>query len=533
MSRTVANILLLTLLKGSGLLLSLVLVMLQTAVLGTGPLADAYFMVRRLILSAINMTGEATNQLLVPEFVRQTARQGAGRARRAMARGGAVLVLGSLVLAGLVAGFAPAVVAALAPGFDTQRAGEAELLLRIAAICLPLAMMGGVAGAFNFSRRRFGITTLARMAPRLVLVLVLLAMGAAAGPVVLTWAMVAGVAISTGVVIWKSLREAGRDAGEEDEAPAENALAESAAAATNQSDGDAGRRRQRAAAIAINVVAQMAMGWLDAGLASLAGAGAVTVLFVAQRLLSSAPGAVNSSVTAVFYTEYSHDAASAAEGRDARGGQVAAAVRISLFMVVPLAFLILVAATPLVQVLLERGAFTAADTAATAQVMRLLSPLLLINAVLAAFLAATLADGRLPLVRIFLWFSLATLGLRLVLGLALVEGAGLAGLALAIILSSCAGALVLGRALGQSHGRLFLGHDLRALGVMLVSGAVAALGAMVPLQLGGVAGLLLSGLVLAGLFVAGCALGRLKEVMVLKRLMLARWRRGRTGADQS
>lgn len=543
MSRTVANIFLLTALKIAGLLLSVVLIMLQTAVLGAGPMADAYFLVRRLILSAINMTGEATNQLLVPDFARQSAAFGAARARRAMGRGGLVLVAISVLIAGVVAIFAPLVVAALAPGFDAERSSMAVLLLRIVVICLPLSMIGGVAGAFNFSRRRFGITTLARMAPRLALVLVLLAMGAAAGPVALSWALVAGVALSTAVVVWKSLREAARPAAPVtgSEAEAERADIARPVDATHQRSRQRPhqRTRARAWAIGINVVAQMAMGWLDAGLASMAGVGAVTVLFVAQRLLSSAPGAVNSSVTAVFYTEYSHSAATAGSSPDAAqrppeapGGdakaQVAAAVRISLFLVLPLALFILLAAEPLVRLLLERGAFTPADTKATAEVMRYLSPLLLVNAVLAAFLAATLADARLPLVRIFLWFSAVTLGLRLILGLVLVHYAGLAGLAVAIILSSVAGAVVLGLALSRSHGRLFQRHDQRALATMvgaavLGAGAAASAGQMFgPTNPVGLVGM---GAVLVVVFVLLCASARLPEMMALKRIILRKWRR--------
>ncbi len=608
MSRTVTNIFLLTGLKIAGLLLSLVLIMLQTAVLGAGPMADAYFLVRRLILTAINMAGEASNQLLVPDFARRstaigtvtTGRTGAtgaigatgatvgiggtgaaSWAPKVIGRGGLSLIALAVLIAGAVAIFAPAVVALLAPGFDPERSEMAVHLLRIVAICLPLSMIGGVAGAFNFSRRRFGITTLARMVPRIALVLVLLTMAGAAGPVALSWALVAGVAVSTAIVVWTSLREAARLPGSPTKGSEGDEGARTVALDTDTDiDTDTGteanskvaphvtshlvarhqaprqdprqRTRARAWAIGINVVAQMAMGWLDAGLASMAGVGAVTVLFVAQRLLSSAPGAVNSSVTAVFYTEYSHGAATLDRvadwvadqpsdrasdtgkrpfpnpARDAKV-QVAAAVRISLLVVLPLALFILLAAEPLVRLLLERGAFTPADTKATAELMRFLSPVLLINAVLAAFVTATLADARLPLVRVFLCFASVTLGLRLLLGLVLVPVGGLAGLALAIILSSVAGATVLGVALSRFRGRLFRPHDQRALATMfgaamLGAGAAAAVGRV--FNPGDVAGVVGMGAALLAVYLLVCTGARLPEMMALKRIALRKWRRG-------
>jgi len=606
MSRTVTNIFLLTGLKIAGLLLSLVLIMLQTAVLGAGPMADAYFLVRRLILTAINMAGEASNQLLVPDFARRSTAIGtvttgrtsatgaagasdatvgiggtgaASWAPKVMGRGGLSLIALAVLIAGAVAIFTPEVVALLAPGFDPESSDMAVHLLRIVAICLPLSMIGGVAGAFNFSRRRFGITTLARMVPRIALVLVLLTMAGAAGPVALSWALVAGVAVSTAIVVWTSLREAARlpgspTKGSEGDEGDEGARTVALDTDTNiDTDTEANskvaphvaphatphidtprivaphqaprqRTRARAWAIGINVVAQMAMGWLDAGLASMAGVGAVTVLFVAQRLLSSAPGAVNSSVTAVFYTEYSHGAATLDQPSDRAsdtGGrpfpkpacdakvQVAAAVRISLLLVLPLALFILLAAEPLVRLLLERGAFTPADTKATAELMRFLSPVLLINAVLAAFVTATLADARLPLVRVFLCFASVTLGLRLILGLVLVPVGGLAGLALAIILSSVAGAPVLGMALSRFRGRLFRRHDQRALATMfgaamLGAGAAAAVARV--FNPGDVAGAVGMGAVLLAVYLLVCTGARLPETMALQRIALRKWRRG-------
>ncbi|MCE8510797.1 oligosaccharide flippase family protein [Ruegeria pomeroyi] len=504
-ARLLANIVLMTGLKLVGLLLSVLLIVLQTAAFGTTPAADAYFTVRRFVLSAIAMAFEATNQLAVPEFVREVQSGGHAGMRRALLRFG-IPIVGLLSLIALALWvFAEPVVRLLAPGFDDDRLAQAAELLGVVALCLPLTGIAALAGAFNFARRRFGLTTLARLLPRVTLLPVLLVMGAAVTPLSLSWALVIGVALMALMIVVQGLRDLRRmDRG---------GLSMPRRSTTPR----------RAAAVTINAAAQMAMGWADAALASLTGLGGVTIMFVAQRLLSAAPGAVNSAVNSAYYTEYSHAAGAEAGARPT----IAAAVRISLFLTLPLVAFVMIAATPLITFLLERGAFTAEDTAASADLVRFLAPLLLVNAVLAAFLPATLADDGLPLVRVFLWFSAVALLIRFAAGLPLGALFGLKGVASSILLASTGSALVLARALHRRHSALGTRHDLREIALMIGAAVVAAAVSTLvwwQLDLGDLALLCAHALTVGLLFLAGCALLRLPEMQALLALLRRRRR---------
>lgn len=501
--RLLANIFLMTVLKLFGLFLSLVLIILQTAFFGAGASSDAYFFVRRLILSSLAMIFEASNQLTVPEFVRGLE-GGTEALHRVLWRFGAPLVAGMSLLAFIVGLAAHPIITLMAPGFDPERVEQSATLLRIVVICLPLTMIGAIAGSFNFARRQFGLTMFVRLAPRLALIPVFVVLGAAVTPEALSWALVAGTAVMTAAICWSGL----------------NALRTVAAGVARPVR--KARTRQRAAAVAINAVAQMAMGWIDAALASLVGVGGVTIMFVAQRLLSAAPGAVNSSVTSAYYTEYSHAAAAGGEKADL---QIALAVRISLFLALPLAAFVMVSAPELIDFLLQRGAFQAEDAAATARVLRYLSALLILNAVLAALLPAVLSDDGLPMVRVFLWFSFAALATRIVAGIPLVHLLGLRGVAISIILASLASAMVLAGYLYRRHGSFFRLRDIRAILYMVVAAVVA--GVATHLALGhsgllGVAGLVFSAAAIGTIFLGLCATVRLPEARALGALLRRR-----------
>lgn len=505
-ARLFGNIILMTGLKLVGLLLSVALIVLQAAIFGTTQTADAYFFVRRLILSAIVMVFSATNQLTVPEFVRALHGAEGDGPRRAMLRFGVPVVLLVSVVALVSAAYSTFIVGSLAPGFGPERVEEAAKLLRIVLICLPLSAIAAMAGAFNFARRKFGITTLARLAPRIALLLAIAVLGAQASPVALSRALVAGVAIMTLLIVWRGWRSLRGSRTE----PAKG--------------GAATKTRTRAVAVTLNAAAQMATGWMDSALASLTGIGGVTIMFVAQRLLSAAPGAVNSAVNSAYYTEYSHNATT----RETHpSGQIASAVRISLFLTLPLVVFVMTTAEPLIRFLLEHGAFTAQDSAATADLVRFLAPLLLVNAVLAALIPAVLADDRLPLVRVFLWFAAASLLIRLAAGLPLAQIWGLKGLAISILLASTGAAGVLGFYLHRHHGSLFALSDLRALGSMIASALVTGLAALqmaAVLEPTGLWSLIAMAGAVAVLFLLSCAACRLSEIDALKGLLAGKAR---------
>ena len=97
--------------------------------------------------------------------------------------------------------------------------------------------------------------------------------------------------------------------------------------------------------------------WIDMAIASLAGVGAIAILEFGLRLINVAPSAVSSSVTTVYYTEFS-ESAHRREIETLRD-QIRAACRITLFFIVPMAVVLSMLADIVVGILLSHGAFDA------------------------------------------------------------------------------------------------------------------------------------------------------------------------------
>src|ERR1700730_8833587 len=94
---------------------------LTAAVLGAGPVADAFFVAFRLPnhFRAIFAEG-AFNAAFVPAFARIRAERGADAARLFADRIFTLLVASQIVLLGLALAFTPDLIRLLAPGFDAD-----------------------------------------------------------------------------------------------------------------------------------------------------------------------------------------------------------------------------------------------------------------------------------------------------------------------------------------------------------------------------------------------------------------------------
>jgi len=258
---------------------------------------------------------------------------------------------------------------------------------------------------------------------------------------------------------------------------------------------------------------------------------AVTAINYAYRLLAQPLSILGLSLGTVAFPTL---AALANEGRlEEFRHTLARMIRVVLFLSLPVAALVLALRLPLVRFLLERKAFTAESTAATAQVLLFfalgLPAACVTEIVLRSFYA--LHDTRTPVL-----VGVAIVAANVVLGFGLMQLLGFVGLALSFSLTNTVETgvllLLLRRKIERLEGRDLLLSGLRSLGAAVLAAAVAALllpwvertiaGAGILRQFVRLGGLALLG---TGLYLGLVALLRSPEIGEARALL----RRGRRG----
>ncbi len=328
---------------------------LIAAALGSGPVADAFFVAFRFPNLFRRLFGEgAFNAAFVPLFARRLEGEGkasaVGFAEEALS--GLLFIL--LLFSALCMLAMPWLMAVLAPGFisNPQKYDLAVLLTQIAfpyLLCMSLvALLSGVLNSLH----RF---TAAAAAPVLLNVILITAISIA---IALGWSELpgAGIILASGVfvaglaqlaMLWFATRNAG------------------IALRFKRPRYTPGMKRLVSLGIPglisggitqINIV----IGTIIASLQ----AGAVSFLYYADRLYQLPLGIVGVAIGVVLLPDLAR--------RLRAGDQVAAmnsmnrSLEFALLLTLPAAVALAVAATPIIQVLFERGAFQASDTAATA-----------------------------------------------------------------------------------------------------------------------------------------------------------------------
>lgn len=317
---------------------------------GTGIEADALALTLMIVVAAANELGTWISTLFVPQYVDARARDGEAAAAGFLGAGLTAVAAGSLALAALVALAAPGIVALLAP--DLAARGAAVGLLRLFAPLVVLAPVSVLLAAALQANDRFvlagarqlcwygaTVVALVALAPRL---------GAAAVPV----GMVAGYALFC-LLLAADLR--------------------ARVPAARVPPGGAGRREGVArlrglAGLLLPLALASALNYVNVtferAIAARLPEGSLAALTYAFRLLNFPVNLLVLNATAMLLPALARHAS-----RD-EPAEVAAlvlrALRLTLVFTVGLAALAVALAGPLVAVLLERGAFTAASTALTA-----------------------------------------------------------------------------------------------------------------------------------------------------------------------
>jgi putative peptidoglycan lipid II flippase len=346
------------------------------AILGAGPVADAFFVAFRLPnhFRAIFAEG-AFNAAFVPAYARVRASGGADRASMFADRIFTLLLAVELVLLALALIFTPALIALLAPGFsrDPERFTLATELTRITFPYLVLISLVTLYGGILNALHRFA--------------------AAAAAPILLNLAMIAtlalvaffptaGHAAAWGVLISGVLQAllVAADARRNKVLPAFRAFA---------LDDDAKRFFKALGPATLGSGGTQIALFADTIIASFLAAGALSALYYADRLNQLPIGVIGIAAGTVLLPEM----ASRIAAGDEAGAHYSQnrAIEFTLILSVPCVAAFLVVPDLIMRALFARGAFTAADAAAAGATLAAytigLVPFVLLRSVSATFLA--------------------------------------------------------------------------------------------------------------------------------------------------
>lgn len=461
----------------------------------------------------------AMTAAFVPAFTRTLTRDSRAAAWRLgnLVINALVVLTGVLVVAGIV--FAAPITRAIAPRFS-ETPGKLELTTGLTRVMLPflttVAVSVALMGMLN-SLRRFFVPALA---PAMFNVATI-ACAFALVPLTprLGWPPITGIAIGTlagglGQVLiqWPALRREGFRY----------------RAVLDFSDPGLREVLRMMGPGTVGLAATQVNVFVNTYLATSQPQGAVSWLAYAFRLMYLPIGLFGVSLATAAIPEIARHAA--ADDRPAMRATLARALRMMMVMNVPATIGLMVLASPIVSLLLERGRFTAIDTGATAAALVFYAPgLLAYSAVkIASPTFYSLRDTRTPVL-----LSTASIVVNLLLNLALVRVLGFRGLALGTALAASFNAgmllwLLRRRLAGLDGGRIAITF-VKILAASIAMGiaahaAIAWLESALPGASTAVRGLRVAGAIAAGLavlLVAARAL-RLDELSLAVDRLLGR-----------
>jgi putative peptidoglycan lipid II flippase len=387
------------------------------AIIGAGPVADAFFVAFRLPnhFRAIFAEG-AFNAAFIPAYARIRKQGGEDAAKLFGDRIFTLLVASQVVLLALALLFTPQVLDVLAPGFsrDPQKFALAVDLTRITFPYLPLitlvTLWGGILNALNRFAAAAAASTLLNVAMMATLA-------------VAWWFPTVGHAAAWGVLISGVLQAAlvGGDAWRAGVMTSFRAL---------RWDDDVKRFfKALGPAIVGSAGTQLAL-LADTVIASSLTTGAISALYYADRIDQLPIGVIGIAVGTVLVPEMTHRVA-AGDHAGARAAQNRA-IEFALLLAIPCVIAFLVIPEVIMKGLFMRGAFTAQDAHAAAMTLVAytvgLVPFVLIRSVVAPFLArgdtATPVKAALTGTAVNIVLKIALMGPLAQVGLALATSIG-------------------------------------------------------------------------------------------------------------
>lgn len=470
-ARSLASVLAVLVLKGLGVALSVAISVAIAGLFGATSVTDAFFLARRVVMNVAAVLERSVQLVMVPPLVRIAEQEGIAGLHRMLARNTRRLLLLAAVAVAAAFVLAPQIVGLVAPGFDEARRAAAVLYFRVFVVTLPISAYAALSGAMFNAVRRFVLPVSARLLPRLFSLAalgVLAATPLALGMNLVAWAVAAGV-VTMGAVFAIASRRLFAS-------PGPVAAIRTARTPAPVSGG-------RLVALVLGQVHMLASSWIDMGFASLTAPGNVAILEFAQRLVNIGPGAAIGSVMVVYYTEFASALSAGDSARFRR--HLVEALRMTVFMVLPVGVALFFLSQDLVAVLFARGAFAPEAAQMTARIVSLLAPLVVVNALVSAFFAAILAEPHMSHLRVLGAALAGSILVRAGLDLALIDRIGLLAVPIASLASSLVPLVLIYGALAGRTGRLLRKGDIAPFLAIAGAGAVMALAMTAVMASGG------------------------------------------------
>ena len=405
------------------------------ALLGTGAVADAFLVAFQLVNVARRLLSEgALNAALVPTWLRLRDTEGALAASGFAGRVLGTISAAMIAVAALLGLAMPFVITVLAPGFAGHETlqlavDDARLMLPYLAFAGPVTVMLALASA----QSRFALTAFSPVLFNIALIAVMIAlilMPRDAGFAALVLAATIGLAGLLQLLILIARRR-----GDAVAAPLRVSL-----------DPEMRRFLGRALpGMAASAAPQLLI--VAGAVIASASPSAVSWLYFANRLIELPLGMVGVAMGTVLIPELT---------RSLRGGDKdviahaeSRALELAIGLALPATLGLIALSEPIVRLLFEHGAFTAGDTAATAQALVFLAlglpAQVLVKALSPAFFARE--DTLAPL-----WATLKAVVVAIVCAILLGHFFGAAGIAAGIALGAWSNALSLIRQGAASFG---------------------------------------------------------------------------------
>lgn len=331
---------------------------LIAGVLGAGPIADAFFVAFRFPNLFRRLFAEgAFNAAFVPLFARRLAGEGPGAAREFAEQALAVLLVALMLTTAIAEIAMPWLMYLIAPGFaaDPAKFDLAVLLTRIAfpyLLCVSLvALLSGILNALD----RFAVAAAAPILLNIVLISVMLGVtwyafgNTPEAGVALAWGVaLAGVLQLVVLAYW--VRHVGM--GLKIRKP-------------RMTEGVRRLIRLGIPGVIAGGITQIniLVGTIIASLEN----SAVSWLYYADRIYQLPLGIVGIAIGIVLLPDLSKRLR--AGDREGAATSLNRSLEVSLFFTLPAAVALFVVPEPIIQVLFQRGAFSAGDTAATASAL--------------------------------------------------------------------------------------------------------------------------------------------------------------------
>lgn len=438
---------------------------LIAARLGAGPVADAFFVALKLPNLFRRLFGEgAFNAAFIPAFAATLTREGFAEAQRLAERMAGLMGLWLTLLTILGMVFMPQVLSVLAPGF-VGRPDQFALAVELTRIVFPylllICLVALVSGVLN-GLSRFAAAAAAPVLFNVMAMTALLVLTpfVATPAHALAWGILASGVLQLGLVWW-----AARTAG----------MALNPARPIRLGKNERAVLRRMGPGIIGAGVTQLNLA-VDVVIASLLPAGAVSFLYYADRVAQLPLGVVGAAIGTALLPLLA--------GQIAAGQRLSAhrsqnrAIEVSLALTLPAAVALAVLAAPIVAVLFQRGAFSAAAAGETARVLVAyslgLTAFVLVKALLPAFFAR--GDTKTPVV---VGIGVVALNLGLNLFFLWLGFLGAAGIALATGIAAWTNVLILAALLARARqfraDRRLRRKTPRLLGAALAMGGALAL----------------------------------------------------------